>query len=87
MRAVYGERLNGLAFEVSLDDARQAMRATEARLRIGQQEFKRKLKGTETSVTFELDLLQGPGLLQSWLRDKYGRVRGAYFVRVERLSD
>ncbi|MCP4787687.1 MAG: arylsulfatase [Fuerstiella sp.] len=66
------------------DDAPQAMRATRAILRIGDQELERILDGNETSVTFELDLPQGPGLLQSWLSDRETGVRGAYFVQVER---
>ncbi len=69
------------------DDAPQAMRATKATLQIGEQELKRKLDGNEPSVTFELDLPQGYGLLQSWLRDEDGSVRGAYFVQVTRLSE
>ncbi len=69
------------------DDAPQAMRATKAMLRIGEQELERKLDGNETSVTFELDLPRGPALLQSWLSDEETGVRGAYFVQVERVND
>ncbi len=68
------------------DDAPQAMRATKAILRIGEQELERKLDGNEISVTFELDLPKGHGLLQSWLSDEEGSVRGAYFVQVARLN-
>jgi uncharacterized sulfatase len=67
------------------DDAPQAMRATKAILRIGGQELEKKLDGNETSVTFELDLPQGHGMLQSWLKDRKSGVRGAYFVQVTRL--
>ena len=65
------------------DDAPQAMRATKAVLKVGEQEHKKKLKGDETSVTFMLDLPRGPATLQSWLTDKAGVVRGAYFVHIE----
>ena len=69
------------------DDALQAMRATKAILRIGEQELERKLDGDESSVTFEVDLPQGHGLLKTWLGDKETGVRGAYFVQVERKSE
>ena len=69
------------------NDALQPMRATKAILRIGEQELERKLDGQETSVTFEVNLPEGHGLLQSWLNDKEAGVRGAYFVQVEHLKD
>ncbi|TWT84108.1 Arylsulfatase [Planctomycetes bacterium CA13] len=69
------------------DDAPEPMRATKAVLRIGEQELQRQLHGNETSVTFEVDLPKGHSLLQSWLSDKEGGVRGAYFVHVERRSE
>jgi uncharacterized sulfatase len=65
------------------DDAPEAIRATKAVLKVGDQEHKKKLQGDETSVTFMLDLPRGPATLQSWLTDKAGVVRGAYFVHVE----
>lgn len=65
------------------DDAPEPMRATKAVLKVGDQEHKKKLQGDETSVTFMLDLPRGPATLQSWLTDKAGVVRGAYFVHVE----
>jgi uncharacterized sulfatase len=68
------------------DDAPQAMRATKAVLKIGEQKAERELQGNETSVTFELDLPEGPALLQSWLSDDETGVRGAYFVHVKRQS-
>jgi uncharacterized sulfatase len=67
-------------------DAPQAMRATKAVLKIGEQKAERELQGNETSVTFELDLPEGPALLQSWLSDDETGVRGAYFVHVKRQS-
>ena len=69
------------------DDAPQPMRASQVILRIGEQELKKKLIGNETSVTFEIDLPRGPGLLQSWLSDDDTGIRGAYFVLVKRLAD
>jgi uncharacterized sulfatase len=68
------------------DDALRAMRATKAVLTIGEQKLERDLDPDETSVTFELDLQKGPGLLQSWLSDVDKGVRGAYFIRIERMS-
>jgi uncharacterized sulfatase len=68
------------------EDASQAMGASEAILRIGEQQLERDLDRNENSVTFELDLPQGHGLLQSWLSDDEGVVRGAYFVHVTRLK-
>ncbi len=69
------------------DDAPRAMGAIKAFLRIGEHELEKTLDGTETSVSFELDLPQIHGSLQTWLTDKEGVVRGAYFVQVTRLSE
>ncbi|EMI16472.1 N-acetylgalactosamine 6-sulfate sulfatase (GALNS) [Rhodopirellula maiorica SM1] len=66
------------------DDAPAAMRATKATLKIGNQELQKNLDGNETSVTFTLDLPKGPATLQTWLSNKAGVDRGAYFVHVER---
>lgn len=68
------------------DDAPQAMGTIKAVLRIGEQKSEKTLDGSEASVSFELDLPQGHGLLQSWLTDKEGVVRGAYFVHVTCLN-
>jgi hypothetical protein len=63
------------------------MGASEEILRIGEQELERDLGRNETSVTFTVDLPQGPGLLQSRLSNDDGVVRGAYFVHVTRLKE
>lgn len=79
--------VNGGRYSIRLsrfpDDAPGAMRAVRAVLKIGDQRLERELQGNESSVTFTLDLPQGPTILQSWLTDKEGAVRGAYFVQVE----
>ena len=87
--AVYVVRAGRYSIRLSRfpGDAPQAMRATKAILRIGEQALERKLDGNETSVTFELNLPQGHGLLQSWLSDEEGGVRGACFVQVTRLHE
>jgi uncharacterized sulfatase len=70
------------------DDAMAPMRASEAKLSIGDQEMSKKIGPHETAVTFEMDLPKGHALLQSWLTDaKTGSGRGAYFVRVEFLEE
>ncbi len=69
------------------DDALQPIGAVKAVLKIGQQELEKQLNESETSVTFEVNLPQGHGLLQSWLTDRQGRSRGAYFVQVQRVAE
>lgn len=69
----------------SPDDAPEAMRATKAELKVGSQKVQRKLQGDETSVSFTLELPEGPSQLQCWLSDSDGITRGANFVHVEQL--
>ena len=63
-------------------DAPEAMRATKAVLRIGEHKLEKDLHGSESNVSFDLDLEKGHALLQSCLSDEYGNVRGAYFAEV-----
>jgi len=58
------------------------MRATKAVLRIGEHKLEKDLHGSESDVTFDLNLQKGHALLQSCLSDEHGNVRGAYFAEV-----
>ena len=60
------------------------MEATQAVLQIGDQKLEMPLSKRDKSVTFEVELPAGPAILQSWLSDDEGTVRGAYFVTVEK---
>ena len=67
------------------DDAPASMGATHAVLRLGDQKLEKQLREDDRSVTFEMQLPAGPAILQSWLSDTDGVVRGAYFVSAEKL--
>jgi arylsulfatase A-like enzyme len=63
------------------------LRATEARLRIGDREqLTREIPPDSTAVRFEVDLPEGPIEIQSWLIEPEGKTRGAYFAEVEWLD-
>lgn len=65
------------------DDAPDSMKATVARLQIGDQILRQTISPDATSVQFEMDLPMGPARLQGWLTDqKTGKDRGAYFVNI-----
>lgn len=57
-----------------------------ARLHIGDIEVEQEVNADATHASFELDLKQGPAMLQSWLTGQQGQKYGAYFVWVERLD-
>jgi hypothetical protein len=61
--------------------------AAEARLVIGDDiDMKSVVSKGATDVQFEMDLRTGDTKVQTWLTEKDGTSRGAYFVEVERLS-
>ncbi|QEG00228.1 Arylsulfatase precursor [Stieleria maiorica] len=68
------------------DDAPAPMGADRAVLKIGDKQWSKRLGGDETSVTFNVELPQGPAILSTFLTDQQGEVRGAYFVHAERLG-
>jgi hypothetical protein len=61
--------------------------ATEARLVIGDKmDMKQAVNTGSTGVQFEADLPAGDTKILTWLYEKDGSSRGAYFVDVERLE-
>ena len=63
----------------------QAISAVQARLTIGRIEQTMAVKADDKAAVFTVDLDQGPAKLQSWLIEKDGQSRGAYYVYVRRL--
>jgi hypothetical protein len=63
----------------------QAISAVQARLTIGRIEQTIAVKADDKAAVFTVDLDQGPAKLQSWLIEKDGQSRGAYYVYVRRL--
>jgi hypothetical protein len=55
-----------------------------ARLKIGDFEESKPVPPGATEVTFDLELKKGKARLQTWLGDKDGDIRGAFFVEVKR---
>ena len=63
------------------DDNLAAMKVASAKIKIGSQQFQKECAATDRSITFEVELKQGPTELRTWLTDeKTGSSRGAYFV-------
>ena len=59
----------------------------EARLVIGNNiDLKQAVSKGATGVRFETDLPAGDTKIHTWLYEKDGSSRGAYFVEVERLE-
>ncbi|MEQ8209741.1 MAG: arylsulfatase [Lacipirellulaceae bacterium] len=66
-------------------DDRQPMGAAKARLKIDENQWEKGTKPQDTTVSFEIELPEGPALLQTWLTDANEGQRGAYFVTIEKL--
>ena len=68
-------------------EAKFALAADEAKLKIGDVEVVQPADSDATSVTLAADLKPGKAMLQTWLTDKAtGKSRGAYVVMVKRLA-
>jgi uncharacterized sulfatase len=62
-------------------EADQPMGASEARIRVGDDELSQTVAPGDGSVTFEMVLTGGQARLQTWLKDaRSGKERGAYYV-------
>ncbi len=65
----------------------KAIRATTARLKLGQIELSKPIAKDAVAVTFDVDLKAGKQKLQTWLVDEEsGESRGAYYVYIKRLE-
>jgi arylsulfatase A-like enzyme len=64
-----------------------SLNSVKARIKLGDLERSKELPGSGvTSVTFSVTLKKGPEKFQSWLENKDGVSRGAYFVDVKRVE-
>ncbi len=64
----------------------QAIRATQARLKVGAFDETRPVKPADKAITFQVELEAGRVNLQTWLTDDKGTSWGAYYVYIERQS-
>jgi len=64
----------------------RAIRATQARLKIGAFDENRPVKRTDKVITFDVELRVGRVNLQTWLTDDDGTSWGAYYVYIELQS-
>ncbi len=62
-----------------------AIRATKARLKIGDFDKAVTVATGAKAISFQVELPTGPVELQTWLTDAVSKTRGAYYVYVERL--
>jgi hypothetical protein len=67
-------------------EAMCALRAVKARVRVGKQEGSAAVAAGATAVTVQMRLPAGPAQLQTWLEEKDGGSRGAFYVEVSRVS-
>lgn len=58
--------------------------ASQARLRIGNQELTQSIADGASSVTFTVQLKKGRTRLQTWLTDGSEYSHGAYYARILR---
>jgi hypothetical protein len=66
----------------------KAIRATTARLKMGEIDLMKPITDDAAVVTFDIPLEQTRTELQTWLTDEQtGQSRGAYYVTVERLAE
>jgi len=61
----------------------RALPVTQARLRIGDQEFTKAIEPDDVCATFQVSLPKGQTHLQSWLTDGEGLTVGAYYIYVK----
>jgi arylsulfatase A-like enzyme len=66
--------------------AKFPLTAVTARLTVGKVDASKPVPAGTTSVTFEVDLTSGKTRLQTWLTEKDGTSRGAYFVEVKHVE-
>jgi len=64
----------------------KSIEAVKARLKIGPHEESQDLAVDATAATFRVKLEAGPAKLQTWLSNKAGKTRGAYYVYVRRVE-
>ncbi len=62
------------------------VKATQARLAIGDVDQTRPVDAQAPGVTFQVELKAGPTRLQTWFSDDQGNERGAYYVYVRRVD-
>jgi arylsulfatase A-like enzyme len=62
------------------------LKATRAKLKIGETMIEQPVTKGSTAVTFAVDLKAGKAKLQTWLIEPGGAQRGAFFVDVRRLD-
>ncbi len=66
-------------------DGGKAVTATQARLKVADQDLTKPVPTDAHCVTFQVRLKAGKTRLQSWLTDNDGTSRGAYYVYAKRL--
>jgi hypothetical protein len=67
-------------------EAKFPIQAATARLTVGGLDLTQPVPSGATAVTFRADLKPGKTRLQSWLTEKSGESRGAYYVEVKYLD-
>jgi len=65
----------------------RAITPTRARLKVGRFDETRPVKAGQKAVTFDVALAAGSVDLQTWLIEKDGTSRGAYYVYIQRLNE
>jgi hypothetical protein len=65
----------------------RAMNAREARLEVGDTHQTLSLAAEDTCAAFTLKLEPGPTMLQTWIKNSEGKEHGAYYVKVQFLSE
>lgn len=77
LKGAYGDLMAGAALPV-----------TQARLRVGDLDLRRRVGPEDREVVFEAELAPGERQLQSWLLDDAGELlAGAYYVEIERVVE
>jgi arylsulfatase A-like enzyme len=66
--------------------AKFPIQAHTAKLTVGKLDLSKTVPAGDISVTFQVQLEPGKTRLQTWLQEKSGTSRGAYFVEVKRME-
>ena len=60
---------------------------SKARVKVGELEQKVAIAEGQDSITLSVDLPSGPASLQTWIYEGDRKVRGAYYVQIEKRGE
>ena len=76
-----------MTLRVRPEGVKYKFRTGEARVKVGELEQKVAIAEGQDSITLSVDLPSGPASLQTWIYEGDRKVRGAYYVQIEKRGE